>query len=225
MSEQFQITARTRVRTGTNPVRRLRREGDIPAVIYGGGKDNVSIAINHNMLFHNLENESFHYAIIEINTDGKKDRVVLRDIQKHPYKPVIMHADFMRVSDKQLLTMTVPIHFIGEEDCAGVKQEGGVISRLINEIEVVCLPKDLPEALELDVSVLELNQAFHLSDISLPDGVEISVLMHEDKDENDYAVVSVSVPKVAATTDEEELTEDVEEADSQPEETEKPDSQ
>ncbi len=205
MSQQFQLIARPRLRTGTNPVRRLRREGDVPAIIYGGDKDNASIAIDHNTLFHNLENEAFHYAIIEINTDGNKEQVVLRDIQSHPFKPVIMHVDFMRVSDKQTLTMSVPIHFTSEEECPGVS-EGGVISHLINEVEIICLPKDLPEALLLDVANLELNEALHLSDIKMPEGVSMTSMMHEDSDENDYPVVSVAMPKVIVEpVDEDEL--------------------
>ena len=117
MSEQFELIARLRARSGTNLVRRLRREGDVPAVLYGGNKENLSIAINHDVLFHSLEKEEFHSAIIVINTDGNREEAILRDVQRHPHKASILHADFQRVDADRILTMTMPIHFIGEEDC------------------------------------------------------------------------------------------------------------
>ena len=144
MSDQFELTARLRARSGTNLVRRLRREGDVPAVLYGGDKENLSIAINHDVLFHSLEKEEFHSAIIVINTDGNKEQAILRDVQRHPHKISILHADFQRVDEKRTLTMTMPLHFMGEDECEGVKLDGGMISHLINDIEISCLPKDLP---------------------------------------------------------------------------------
>ena len=203
MSDQFELTARVRARSGTGLVRRLRREGDVPAVLYGGGGENVSIAINHDVLFHSLEKEEFHSAIIVINTDGKKEEAILRDVQRHPHKVNILHADFQRVDNKRVLTMSLPIHFLGEDVCAGVKA-GGILSHLMNEVEVSCLPKNLPESIELDVTELDLNESLHLSDIKLPDGVNLTALMHDDPSEHDHAVVSVSPPKVAAETEETE---------------------
>ena len=205
MSDQFELTARVRARSGTGLVRRLRREGDVPAVLYGGGGENVSIAINHDVLFHSLEKEEFHSAIIVINTDGKKEEAILRDVQRHPHKVNILHADFQRVDKRKILTMSLPIHFLGEEACVGAKA-GGIISHLMNEVEVSCLPKNLPEAIELDVSNLELNESLHLSDIKLPEGVNLTALMHDDPAEHDHAVVSVSPPKVASASAEEEET-------------------
>ena len=203
MSDQFELTARVRARSGTGLVRRLRREGDVPAVLYGGGGENVSIAINHDVLFHSLEKEEFHSAIIVINTDGKKEEAILRDVQRHPHKVNILHADFQRVDNKRVLTMSLPIHFLGEDVCVGVKA-GGILSHLMNEVEVSCLPKNLPESIELDVTELDLNESLHLSDIKLPDGVNLTALMHDDPSEHDHAVVSVSPPKVAAETEETE---------------------
>lgn len=208
MAEQFELIARVRARTGTHLVRRLRREGDVPAVLYGGGKDNISIAVNHDVLFHSLEKEEFHSAVIIINTDGKKEQAILRDVQRHPHKINILHADFQRVDEGKTLTMTMPIHFLNEEDCIGVKTDGGVLSHLINDIEISCLPKDLPEHIELDVASLELNESLHLSDIYLPDGVNITALMHDEEHEHDLAVVTVLPPRVEI-----EIEEEVEEVD------------
>ncbi|MEM7196300.1 MAG: 50S ribosomal protein L25/general stress protein Ctc [Pseudomonadota bacterium] len=202
MSDQFELIARVRARSGTGLVRRLRREGDVPAVLYGGDKGNISIAINHDVLFHSLEKEEFHSAIIVINTDGKKEQAILRDVQRHPNKSRILHADFQRVDDKKTLTMSLPIHFIGEEDCVGVKLGGGLISHLINEVEISCLPKDLPESIELNVADLNLNESLHLSDIKLPDGVVIPTLEYDENNEHDHAVVAVSPPKVSAAIEE-----------------------
>lgn len=203
MSDQFELTARERRRTGTAPVRRLRREGDVPAVLYGGGKGNLSIAINHDVLFHSLQKEEFHSAIIVINTDGNKEQAILRDVVRHPHKSAILHADFQRVEASKTLVMSLPIHFIGEEDCVGVKTAGGIISHLLNEVEISCLPKDLPESLALDVSALNLNDSLHLSDIKLPDGVQITTLMHDEHGEHDHAVVAVLPPKISAVAEDE----------------------
>lgn len=210
MSDQFELVARVRARSGTSLVRRLRREGDVPAVLYGGGGENISIAINHDVLFHSLEKEEFHSAIIVINTDGKKEQAILRDVQRHPHKINILHADFQRVDDKKVLTMSLPIHFIGEENCVGVRTGGGLISHLINEVEVSCLPKLLPESIELDVTNLEMGDSLHLSDIPLPDGVNLTALMHDDSQDHDYAVVTVSAPKVSSSEEETEETDEVE---------------
>ncbi|NKB62099.1 MAG: 50S ribosomal protein L25/general stress protein Ctc [Gammaproteobacteria bacterium] len=210
MSDQFELVARVRARSGTSLVRRLRREGDVPAVLYGGGGENISIAINHDVLFHSLEKEEFHSAIVVINTDGKKEQAILRDVQRHPHKINILHADFQRVDDKKVLTMSLPIHFIGEENCVGVRTGGGLISHLINEVEVSCLPKLLPESIELDVTNLEMGDSLHLSDIPLPDGVNLTALMHDDSQDHDYAVVTVSAPKVSSSEEETEETDEVE---------------
>lgn len=218
MPEQFELVARVRARSGTHLVRRLRREGDVPAVLYGGGKDNVSIAINHDILFHSLEKEEFHSAIIIINTDGKKEQAILRDVQRQPHKTSILHADFQRIDENRTLTMTMPVHFLGEEDCRGVRA-GGVLSHLINDVEISCLPRDLPEQIELDVSNLELNESLHLSDISLPEGVNLTALMHDETHDHDLAVVSVSPPRVSASLEEAE-EEEADTADEAPEESE-----
>ncbi len=207
MAEQFELVARLRARSGTKLVRRLRREGDVPAVLYGGGKPNISIAVNHDVLYHSLEKEEFYSAVIIINTDGKKEQAILRDVQRHPHKTSVLHADFQRVDENRVLTMSLPIHFIGEEECEGVKT-GGVISHLINDVEVSCLPKDLPASIELDLSRLGLNESLHLSDIKLPQGVRITTLMHDESHEHDHAVVSVTARRVGGDPGAEDMAAD-----------------
>lgn len=208
MSDQFELVARIRARSGTNLVRRLRREGDVPAVLYGGDKKNVHIAINHDVLYHSLEKEAFHSAIIIINTDGNKEQAILRDVQRHPYKINILHADFQRIDENKTLTMSLPIHFTGEQDCIGAKNDGGIISHLINDVEISCLPRDLPESIELDITNLNLNESLHLSDIKLPEGVSITTLMHDENNEHDYAVVSVLPPRLEVEPEDEAVDEE-----------------
>ena len=214
MSDQFELIARIRARSGTTLVRRLRREGDVPAVLYGGSKANVHIAINHDVLFHSLEKEEFHSAIIVINTDGNKEQAILRDVQRHPHKINILHADFQRIDKKKALTMSLPIHFINEEDCIGAKISGGIISHLINDVEISCLPDDLPESIELDISNLDLNESLHLSDIKLPQGVNITTLLYDEDGEHDYAVVSVLPPRIEIDPEDVAETEQADEEDS-----------
>ncbi len=214
MSEQFELIARVRARSGTGLVRRLRREGDVPAVLYGGGKPNVSIAINHDVLFHSLEEESFHSAVIVINTDGQKEQAILKEVQRHPHKTNILHADFQRVDRNKPITISMPIHFEGEDDCVGVKIDGGMINHLISSVEVTCLPNDLPERIEVDVSNLQKNESLHLSDISLPDGVELTALMYDDTGDHDLAIVSVSARRVdVADLEDQVAVDEIEESD------------
>ena len=202
MSEEFVLPARVRARTGTGLVRRLRSEGEVPAVLYGAGKENLSIAVNHDLLFHSLDKEEFHSAIITIDTDGTKEQAILRSVQRHPHKVKILHADFQRVDDRKPITMSLPIHFMGEEDCVGVREDGGMISHLMNEVEVTCLPKDLPENIQLDVSKLHLGESLHLSDIALPEGVQITAFSHGDEHEHDNAVVAVQAQRVELEVEE-----------------------
>jgi large subunit ribosomal protein L25 len=178
MSVDFNIIAESRSDEGKGASRRLRREDKVPGVIYGGGKDAVSISLDHNSMFHHLEHEAFYSHILSISVDGKAEKVVLKDLQRHPYKPTIMHADFMRVNAKEKIRMSVPLHFTGEEIAPGVKIGGGMISHNMTEVEISCLPGALPEYLEVDLSMLELDHSLHLSDVKLPKGVEIVALTH-----------------------------------------------
>ena len=179
MAISFSIEAETRTDLGKGASRRLRHTEKFPAVVYGAGKDPVSLTIDHKKFLHSLENEAFYSHILNLSVDGKDEQVVLKDLQRHPAKIAIMHADFMRVSANEKLHMSVPLHFINAEASPGAG-EGGLITHSVTEIEVACLPKDLPEFLEVDLSSLELDNSLHMSDITVPSGVEIVELAHGD---------------------------------------------
>ena len=197
------INAESRVRSSTSDVRRMRREGLVPGIVYGAEEDNVNIKMDHNKILHNLENETFHSSILELKVDGESENVILRDYQVHPASDVkVMHIDFQRVSRKQKLSMTIPFHFTGEEECEGVSVDEGVISRIMNDLDIVCLPADLPEYIEVDVSKLRMGDSISLGDIQLPEGVE-SQILNADGDP-DQAVVQVSAPIVEVEPEPEE---------------------
>jgi large subunit ribosomal protein L25 len=206
MSEGFELIAQPRPDVGKGASRRLRRQGWVPAVIYGGQKDAESLSLVHKDLAHELANEAFYSSILNIRINGRTEKAILRDIQRHPFKPFIMHIDLQRVSEDQEIRVTLPLHFINEEQCRGVKQEGGEISHVLNEVEITCLPKDLPEFIEVDIIDLGLGETIHLSDLKVPEGVTLVELAHE----NDAAVVNVHHVRVARL-DEEESAEDAEE--------------
>ena len=205
--ETFELVAEKRESLGTGESRRLRNSGKVPAILYGAGKEPMSIILDHNEMLLHLEHEAFYSHILALKIGGKSEKVVLKDIQRHPGKPRILHLDLQRISDKQKLHMTVPLHFVNEKKCEGVKEEGGVISHLMSEVEVTCLPKDLPEYLEVDLTHVNIGEALHLSDISLPEGVIIHALSHGT--EVDRAIVSVNRPR---SEEEEALEAGVEEA-------------
>jgi large subunit ribosomal protein L25 len=177
MSASFTVEAELRTDLGKGASRRLRHEEKFPAVVYGAGKDPVSITVDHKKFLHSLENEAFYSSILTLNVGGNDEQVVLKDLQRHPAKVAVMHADFLRVSATEKLHMHVPLHFINEDACPGAK-EGGLVTHNMTEVEIACLPKDLPEFLEVDLSTLELDKSFHMSDITTPDGVEIVELSH-----------------------------------------------
>ena len=204
MSSNFSLDLTPREDFGSNASRRLRQTGQVPVVVYGAGKDNAHFTTDHDALLHNLDTEAFHSAIIDINENGKTQGAILRQVQMHPFKSQILHIDLLRIKATELITLRIPLHFIGDEVAPGVKTFGGIFSRLITDVEIQCLPKDLPEYLEVDVSELELNQAVHITDIVLPEGVELSSAYH---DTDDFALASVSPPRVVA---EDELEEEEE---------------
>jgi large subunit ribosomal protein L25 len=201
MSASFNIEAELRTDLGKGASRRLRHEEKFPAVVYGAGKDPVSLALDHKKFLHNLENEAFYSHILTLNVGGKEEQVVLKDLQRHPAKIAVMHADFLRVSAKEKLHMNIPLHFINADSCPGAK-EGGLITHSISEIQVACLPKDLPEFLEVDLSSLELDHSLHMSDITVPAGVELVELAHGEG--HDQPVASVHMPRGASEAEEEE---------------------
>ncbi len=214
MSVNFELDAVSRSDTGKGSSRRLRKTGMVPGIVYGAGKDPEMISVSHNILLQHLDQEAFYSHILSVNVDGKAQKVVLKDLHRHPAKPFIIHLDLLRVSDTDKLKMNIPFHFINESEAAGVK-EGGIVSHNLTDIEVSCLPKDLPEFIEVDIAALEVGSAIHLSEITLPEGVEVPQLaLGED---HDLPVVAIHAPKVVnededtgaapeAATDEEEST-------------------
>ncbi len=197
MSNDFQLNAMVRNDMGKGASRRLRREANlVPAIVYGGSQEPQNISITHNELAHALQNEAFYSHIITINVDGSSQEVILKDVQRHPAKPVVLHADFLRVSKTHKLHTKVPLHFINEDICAGVKTGGGLISHSMTELDISCLPADLPEYIEVDVSAVEIGQILHISDITLPSGVESVALSHGE--DHDLPIFTVSKPKGSA---------------------------
>ena len=190
----FEINAEPRADMGKGASRRLRRMNKVPGILYGARQDAVAIALDHDDLSHHLEHETFYSHILTLNLDGQRQRVVLKDLQRHPFKPRIQHIDLQRVSETEKLTMRIPIHFLNEDKCLGVKVGGGVISHIMTEIEVRCLPADLPEAIEIDLAEINLGQTIHLGDLVMPDRVESYVLAHGGDPFS--PVVSVHLPKL-----------------------------
>ncbi len=188
MSVSFVIEAESRSDEGKGASRRLRRQGKIPAIIYGGGEAPQSLTLDHNAMLHLLENEAAYASILTVNIDGKPSRAVLRDIQRHAFKPKLLHVDLQRVSDDDVIHMNVPLHFVGEDVAPGVKS-GGLMTHNLTEIEVVCAAKDLPEFIEVDVSGMGPNSVLHLSDLQLPEGVKSAELMHGEG--HDQPVVAI----------------------------------
>ena len=221
MDFDFTLTAEPRSERGKGASRRLRKMGKVPAVIYGGGQDPISVTFEHNTLMHNLANEAFYSHILTINVGDKSQKAILRDLQRHPCKPTVLHMDLLRVRKDTEINMHIPLHFINEDTCHGVKLEGGIISHNMVEVEILCLPKDLPEFIEVDVLDVKLNESIHLSGIKVPEGVTIVELSHGEG--HDHTVVSVH-PKRAeeeeepATPETDDVAEEEEAAESKTEE-------
>ena len=169
----FEITAQSRNLQGTSASRRLRRSGKVPAIVYGGTAPAQSIEIDHNTLLLNLRKEAFHASVLTLNVAGKKEQVLLRDTQVHAYKPLVLHVDFQRVDAKQEMHIKVPLHFINEDIAPGVKLTGGLVNHVLSEIDISCLPKDLPEFIEVDIAALKVGDNIHVSQLKLPKGVKI----------------------------------------------------
>ena len=210
MSQEFLIEAFPRGDQGRGASRRLRREErKIPAIIYGGGKDATPVAIWHNELKKALENEAFFSHVLTIELEGKKESVILKDLQRHPYKPLLTHADFLRVDKDHEIHVNVPLHFLNEESAPAIKLQGGVANHQINEVEVICLPQNLPEFLEVDMAEVEMDQVVHLSDLKLPKGVRVAALLQGE--DHDLPVVAIHKPRGAKVDDEAEEGEEGEE--------------
>jgi large subunit ribosomal protein L25 len=196
---QIEINAKKREAQGTGASRRLRRAGSVPGIVYGGGKDAVTIELNHKELFLQFRHEAFHASILNLNLDGKKEQVLLRDYQLHPVRNEIQHIDFQRVSATEKIHVKVPFHFINQEIAPGVKLAHGIVNHVMTEADVSCLAKNLPEFIEVDLATLEAGQSIHLSQIKLPKGVEFVQLAHGD----DAAVASIPVPRGGVAAEEE----------------------
>lgn len=204
----FNLTAEVRTDAGKGASRRLRRSGKVPGVVYGAHKEAVAITLDHTQLSRHLENEAFYSHILTLSVGKEKQQAILKDLQRHPYKPIIMHADFLRVSADEEIRVNVPLHFLNEATAVGVKQQGGVISHVLTQLEVSCLPKDLPEYIEVDVAALEIGQSLHISDLKLPAGVKSVELSHGE--EHDQPVVAIHHARV--TVEEEPAAEEAEAA-------------
>ncbi|MEJ1403248.1 MAG: 50S ribosomal protein L25/general stress protein Ctc [Candidatus Sedimenticola sp. (ex Thyasira tokunagai)] len=190
MENAFEVEAQPRTDTGKGASRRLRQAGLVPGIVYGAHQDPEMISVVHTDLLRRLDNEAFYSRILDLKIDGKSEQVILKDLQRHPARPYVVHADFLRVSATEKLKTRVPLHFIGDDLSPGLKA-GGAISRHVTDVDVSCLPADLPEFIEVDVSALEIGDNILLSGLSLPSGVELVALAQEG--DHDVPVVSVHV--------------------------------
>jgi large subunit ribosomal protein L25 len=172
MSQKFELIAESRTDQGKGASRRLRRSGKVPAILYGGHRDPRPLALDHNYLLHNLENDTFFTSILTVTVGDKSQPCILKDVQRHPARNLILHVDLQRIIEDEEIRVTVPVRFVGEAVAPGVKQ-GGLVSHVITELEVSCLPKHLPEFIEADVSALEMDGILQLSELRLPEGVQI----------------------------------------------------
>lgn len=198
MASSFIFNAEVRQVTGRGDARRLRQAGKVPAVIYGGGGEPVGLILEHHKVMKNLENEAVYSHILTINLAGKEEQAILKDIQRHPSRPIIMHMDFQRVSADEKIRVHVPLHFINQDTSVGVKK-GGVVTHNMVDVEVTCLPESLPEFLEVDLALIDLGQSVHLSDIKVPAGVEIAALTHGT--EHDVPVAVIQATRLAESAE------------------------
>ena len=193
---QIEFKATKRDAQGTGASRRLRRAGQLPGIIYGGAGEALPISLDHNELYHLLRKEVFHSSVLSVDVEGAKESVVLRDTQWHPFKQQVLHIDFQRIDAGQKMHLKVPLHFVGGEASPAVKLGGCMISHTQNEIDVQCLPADLPEFIEVDLSALEAGQSIHVSQLTLPQGVELA-----QHGEGDPVVATALVTKAAAAAE------------------------
>ncbi|MCX7185394.1 MAG: 50S ribosomal protein L25/general stress protein Ctc [Nitrosospira sp.] len=191
---QIEISASKRTLQGKGASRRLRGSGKVPGIIYGGDNPAQAIELDHNNLYHKLKLEAFHASILSLDLDGKKEQVLLRDLQMHPFRLQVQHIDFQRVDPNKKVHMKVPLHFINADIAPGVKVSGGIVSHILSELDVSCLPKDLPEFISVDLSNLTSISSLHLSDLSLPQGVEIPALIRGEN----LPVATIIIPRAVA---------------------------
>lgn len=194
---KIEIAAQTRATQGTGASRRLRRDGKVPGIVYGGTDAPAMIELDHNNLYHALREEAFHASILTLNLDGKKSQVLLRTFNMHPWKQQVQHIDFQRVLADEKIHMRVPLHFVNQENSPAVKTSGALVSHVMNEVEVSCLPANLPEFIQVDLQDLAVGHSLHLKDLSMPTGVE--VVLHRGENP---VVVTAMMPRAAAAEEE-----------------------
>lgn len=188
---EIEVIAAKRELQGTGASRRLRHAGKVPGIVYGGNAAPVQIELDHNALYHALRKEAFHASVLTLNIDGAKESVLLRDSQWHPYRQQVLHVDFQRVDKTHKIHVKVPLHFLNADVAPGVKTGGGKVSHVMTEIDVTCLPGNLPEFIAVDMGSMELGHAIHVNDLTLPEGVElVAHVMHENP-----AVASITLPR------------------------------
>lgn len=190
----MKVVAFARSEQGSGASRRLRTAGQTPGIIYGGTSEPVNIKLDHNALYHALKKETFHSSILELEIEGKSQKVLLRDFQMHAFKQLVLHVDFQRVDAKQKIHVKVPLHFTNAEISPAVKLSAGIISHVLQDLDITCLPKDLPEFIEVDLTTLEVGHSIHLSDIKLPNGV--TAVIHGGQDNPTIATASIPAGKV-----------------------------
>jgi large subunit ribosomal protein L25 len=190
--QEIEVAATSRTLQGTGASRRMRRAGRVPGILYGGKQQAQTIELDHNTLYHLLKLEAFHASILNMNLDGKKQQVLLREVHMHPFKMQVMHVDFQRVAKDKKIHTRVPLHFLNADIAPGVKVGGGIVSHVMNEVEISCLPADLPEFIEVDLKDLALGHSVHLSELKFPKGAESTALVRG----NDAVVATVQIPKV-----------------------------
>ncbi len=195
---KIEVTAFPRTTQGTGASRRLRGSGRAPGIIYGAGKPAANVELDQNALLRHLKMEAFHASILDMTVEGNRERVLLRDFQMHPWKPIVLHVDFQRIDPSKKIHMRVPLHFTNEDVSEGVKTQGGVITHAMTEIEIQCLPDQLPEYIAVDLKSMKLNEIYHVNDLAMPEGVEPIAKLKSDNP----AVVSMHVPRVAAAEEE-----------------------
>ena len=208
MNEEYDLVAEYREDQGKGASRRLRREGKLPAIVYGGDRPPRSINLDHDKVLQQSGSERFYSSVLTVKVGNRAQEVILKDIQRHPAKNKILHLDLQRIVAGEAIRMNVPIHYLNEETAKGVKQEGGVLFRQYNEVEVSCLPKNLPEYIEVDVAELGMDEQLHLSDIEVPEGVEIVELAQEEAE--DQVIVSIHMPRQVVEEEEGEEAEEPE---------------
>ena len=192
----MKVIAFPRTEQGSGASRRLRRAGHTPGIVYGGPAAPVNVSLDHNALFHALKKEAFHSSILDLEVDGKSEKVLLRDFQMHAFKPLVLHADFQRVDPNQKIHMKVPLHFINAEISPAIKLSGGIISHVMNEIDVQCVASKLPSHIEVDLSAIVKGQSIHAGELVLPEGVTLVNHGHS----GELTVVTAVAPKGGATT-------------------------